>query len=430
MPASPPSNPRRDPRPLPVKARKVVEKLRKAGFEAWWVGGCVRDKLLGVEPHEYDITTSATPDEVMALFRRTVPVGKQFGVVRVRYGGEWFEVATFRADKGYTDGRRPDAIEFVSAREDVLRRDFTVNGLLMDPVSGKIVDWVGGRDDLARRIVRAIGDPHARFAEDRLRMLRAVRFAARLGFDIEPATWKAIRTHAPAIVEVSRERIRDELLRIARAGGPRFRRGVELLEQSGLLEAIFGSERAGLLAAHGGLERALEAVPASDDALAALGTWWFRLGERGAERQGRDLVLSNAQIAAVAGIVRVAGSAAPPAAFRDWDLAERKRFVRDVPRAQAADAVRALGAGGLLDESAAAQLETALRTWTEAELFPPRLVRGGDLIAQGYRPGPDFKRALGAVEDAQLRGEVNTRDEALALAVAKLEELRSGGPTS
>jgi tRNA nucleotidyltransferase/poly(A) polymerase len=217
-------------------AAAVVRRLRAAGHEAFLVGGCVRDIIRGVTPQDFDIVTAARPEQVQTLFARTVPVGARFGVILVIEGGRPYEVATFRSETGYHDGRRPSNVAFVTAEEDVRRRDFTVNGLLMDPETGRIIDYVGGRRDIDQRLIRTIGDPTERFAEDHLRMLRAVRFTAVLGFTIDPETLAAIRRQAPAVRLISTERIREELNRIFTSGGAR--EGMELLAESGLLEEI------------------------------------------------------------------------------------------------------------------------------------------------------------------------------------------------
>ncbi len=214
-------------------SREIVSRLQAAGFEAFWVGGCVRDHLLGREPVDFDIATSARPVEIEALFERTLAVGKQFGVMVVVQGGHEFQVATFRAEADYTDGRRPGRVEFADARADSERRDFTINGLFLDPNTGRIFDWVGGEADLRARLVRTIGMPGDRFAEDHLRLLRAVRFAAQLGFEIEAGTAEAIRVNAGRISTVSPERVRDELLNVFRP--PHAARGLDLLRSSGLL---------------------------------------------------------------------------------------------------------------------------------------------------------------------------------------------------
>src|SRR6185503_13759125 len=215
------------------RAIDIVRRLRPAGHEAYFAGGSVRDQLLGREPDDFDIATSAPPDTVRALFPRTVPVGAQFGVILVLEGGEPFEVATFRSDDAYVDGRRPTKVHFVSAREDAFRRDFTINALFLDPMTDTVVDFVAGEADLRAGVIRAIGDAGARIAEDRLRMLRAVRLAARLGFTIEPATLAAIRAAAPTITDIADERIGDEVVKILTEGAAR--RGFELLADTGLL---------------------------------------------------------------------------------------------------------------------------------------------------------------------------------------------------
>jgi tRNA nucleotidyltransferase/poly(A) polymerase len=214
----------------------IVRRLRAEGHEAFLVGGCVRDIIRGVTPHDFDIVTAAMPEQVRALFTRTVPVGARFGVVLVIEREQPYEVATFRVETDYDDGRRPSRVAFATAEEDVRRRDFTVNGLLMDPETGRIIDYVDGRRDIERRLIRTIGDPLERFAEDHLRMLRAVRFTAVLGFTIDPETLAAIRLQTPAVRRISAERIREELNRILTSG--RGREGMELLNESGLLQEI------------------------------------------------------------------------------------------------------------------------------------------------------------------------------------------------
>ncbi len=226
-------------------ATSIVRTLRDAGHQAYLVGGCVRDLLLGREPADYDISTDATPDEVMRIFPDTYAVGVQFGVVLVPApktsetgrNNETVEIATFRSDIGYTDGRHPDEVRFTkNAREDVARRDFTINGLLLDPITNQVLDFVGGRRDLDAGIIRAIGNPELRFAEDKLRMLRAVRFASRFGYGIEPETFAAIQELAPQIHHVSSERVRDELTRMLTEG--RAREAFQLLDVTGLLREV------------------------------------------------------------------------------------------------------------------------------------------------------------------------------------------------
>jgi poly(A) polymerase len=223
-------------RPPRQSAAAIVRTLQHAGHSAFWVGGCVRDFLLGREPGDYDIATSARPEQIEALFTKTIPVGRKFGVIIVVAGEHQFQVATFRAEADYRDGRRPETVVFADARADAGRRDFTVNGLFYDPVTEKIHDWVEGETDLRAKLIRTIGSPDERFAEDHLRLLRAVRFATQIGFEIEPTTFGAIQKHAAKIKLISAERIRDELLKLFAA--PDAARGLELLHTSGLLEHV------------------------------------------------------------------------------------------------------------------------------------------------------------------------------------------------
>jgi len=218
-------------------AIRIIRRLRKAGHQALLAGGCVRDRLLGHRPKDYDVATDATPETVVRLFRRTIRVGMQFGVVIVLQGPHQVEVATFRSEAGYTDGRRPDRVVFCDAEQDALRRDFTVNGMFYDPVGRRVIDYVGGRNDLKRRVLRTIGTPDERFGEDYLRMLRAVRFAVQLDFEIEPTTWAGIRRHAERITQVSGERIAVELEAILTH--PDRARGIRLLIDAGLGRRIF-----------------------------------------------------------------------------------------------------------------------------------------------------------------------------------------------
>ncbi|HZR16679.1 MAG TPA: CCA tRNA nucleotidyltransferase [Verrucomicrobiae bacterium] len=223
-------------RALKATATNIVRRLQNAGFQAYWVGGCVRDFLLGREPGDYDIVTSALPEQIESVFRRTIPVGRKFGVLIVVEDDQQFQVATFRAEADYRDGRHPERISFGDAEADARRRDFTVNGLFYDPLAERLHDWVGGEADLRKKLIRTIGAPEERFAEDHLRLLRAVRLAAQLDFEIEPATFDAIKSTAPAIRAISAERIRDELLKLFQP--PHAARGLRLLSDSGLLDPI------------------------------------------------------------------------------------------------------------------------------------------------------------------------------------------------
>ncbi|MGD0060922.1 MAG: CCA tRNA nucleotidyltransferase [Verrucomicrobiia bacterium] len=239
------------------RATKIVRRLREAGYVAYFVGGCVRDMVRGVEPQDFDIATSATPEEVQRLFAKTVPLGAAFGVVLVIEDDHQFEVATFRSDDAYIDGRRPTGVRYGSPEEDAQRRDFTVNGMFFDPIGNEIIDYVGGRADIERKVVRTIGEPRQRFTEDKLRMLRAVRFAANLEFDIDPATFAAVREMASQISVVSAERIREELIKTFTR--PHAGRGLELLDASGLLKEILPE-----IAAMKGVEQPPEFHPEGD----------------------------------------------------------------------------------------------------------------------------------------------------------------------
>lgn len=405
-----PTQPSHDERPLHEKAASVVRKLREAGHEAYFAGGCVRDMLMGREPKDWDVTTSASADDVMALFRRTIAIGAQFGVVQVRYGGAQFEVATFRTEHGYSDGRRPDRVERATAREDVLRRDFTINGLLYDPEQERVLDWVSGQDDIRNEVVRAIGDPEARFGEDHLRMLRAVRFAARFGFRIDDATFEAIRRHAGAVVTVSAERVREELARTLAEGGAA--RGMELLGGSGLMDVVLPELtpiREDGRFAH--CIRMLEAMAPGDFVLGLAILLHEVSGER-VEALGRRLRLSNQETARLVALVegRRQSDRAP-----SLDQADLRRFLRQPHFASIMELLRLDAHAGHGDPDTWRACVQERDRLPQDALFPPRLLDGNDLKRLGYAPGPRFKAALDALEDAQLREEVSTRDEAVAL---------------
>lgn len=422
-------------------ARAVIERLHAAGHVAYFVGGSVRDQLRGEEPSEFDVATDATAAAVQALFPRTVPVGAQFGVVLVLVDGQPVEVASFRADAEYRDGRRPSAVRPATPEEDARRRDFTINGMFRDAASGAVLDFVGGRADLDAGIIRAIGDPAARFAEDRLRMLRAVRFAARLGFTIEPATFAAIRAHATAITGVSWERIGDELVRILTEGAAA--RGFALLDESGLLAEVLPEVAAmkgvaqspdfhpeGDVFTHtllllGGLRR-----PTPELALAAL---LHDVAKREcAQRRpdGRITFHGHAEIGAVRAVAicqRLRRSR------ETWERVEW--LVRHHLRIAAAPQMRRSTLRRFLAEPHIEELlelarldvlasnqnleaydfcRQAQAAFAGEPIRPPPLLRGRDLLALGYPSGPLFAEILRAVEERQLEGELATRDDAVA----------------
>ncbi|MFO0728029.1 MAG: CCA tRNA nucleotidyltransferase [Myxococcota bacterium] len=407
-------------------AVSVARRLRDAGFEAYFAGGCVRDLLLGRTPKDFDIATDATPTQVQGLFRRTVLVGAAFGVIRVRVAdGQEYEVATYRTDGTYTDGRRPDAVSYSKDKqEDVARRDFTINALLMDPFTDEILDYVGGRTDLGRGLIRAVGDAERRFFEDKLRMLRAVRFASRFGFGIEASTQAAIQKHASSIVLVSAERIVAELHAMWSGPGPSA--GMELLGALGLFSPIFsfvpGEALGELLPDFGRLgaalnfvERALAAGP-DPEAAATLG-WSLVLSRRDERHQVdgvlRSMKLSQKLMRDVRRVLELEPSLFDPSTMRQ---ADRVRLLREkvAPLALAHLAARR----GMDDPG----LDLLLREHRQAlaDALPTEpWVGGNDLMRLGLTPSPRFKEILWAVETEILERRIHTKEEALALA-AKL----------
>ncbi len=365
----------------------------------------MRDLLLGREPADLDIVTAASPGAVAALFDRTIPIGAEFGVVAVVLDGHPYQVATFRSEGPYLDGRRPTSVEFADAAADVMRRDFTINALLYDPIGDNVIDHVGGRADLERRIIRTVGDPASRFAEDRLRLLRAVRLAAELEFDIEPATLAAIMALAPTVAGVSAERVRDELLRLLVATGRAD--GVRLLERTGLLVAILPE------VAEPGEElvvtvRALQALK-SPTAVLAAATFLNRLDASTVPDICRRLRLSAADSRRIALLV------ADHRRLQDLPEMERSRARRLLRRDDAADLIELHRVDclarddGLTTYYLAAELAAA---GAGAALGPARLMGGDDLIALGYVPGPHFAEMLDAIEEAQAGGQITSPDEA------------------
>ncbi|MCC7518953.1 MAG: CCA tRNA nucleotidyltransferase [Verrucomicrobiae bacterium] len=433
-------------------AARVAARLRAAGHEAFFAGGCVRDALRRRRPKDYDVATSARPSEVERLFKRTVGVGKAFGVMRVREGGVETEVATFRVDGPYRDGRRPSAVRFCGAEEDAKRRDFTVNGLFYDPARRRVADYVGGRSDLARRVLRAIGDPRARFQEDHLRMLRAVRFAAELGFRIEAATWRAVRAMAPRIRRVSSERIRDELTKLLVS--PRPGHGIKLLAKSGLLRRILpevdrmrGVPQPRAFHPEGDVfvhtTVALDQLPKKPSAALAWATLLHDVGkpptfERSPRRGRRIRFPGHAGVGAKMAdriLRRLRFSNAEREAIAE--IVGNHMTFKDVPRMRLATIKRLLARSTFEDELAMHRADCLashgsvsnvriLRGWQRKlkreEIRPPRLVTGADLIALGWKPGPIFGRILAEIEDAQLAGEIATREQALAFAARPRDE--------
>jgi poly(A) polymerase len=426
-----------DPRTLAIE---IVRRLRGAGHEAYLAGGCVRDQLLGREPLDFDIATSAPPETVRMLFRRTIPVGARFGVILVVESGRPFEVATFRSDDAYIDGRRPSRVHFGSARQDAERRDFTINALFLDPLSGELVDFVGGAADVQRGVIRAIGDAHARIAEDRLRMLRAVRFAARLGFTIEPVTHAAIGAAAPTITDIAGERIGDEIVKILTEGGAR--RGFELLAETGLLMPVLpevarltGTAQSPDFHPEGDVFThtllLLAQLPAGATESLALGALLHdvakpacagakndritfyghtRVGEEMAVAICQRLRRSRVTWERVAYLVRnhLRLVQAP-----DMRLSTLKKMLREAGFDELLALARMDALASNLDLTYVGFCERRRAELAAEEVMRPAPVLGGaDLIALGYPPGPRFGEILHALEEAQLEGEVRTRAEA------------------
>jgi poly(A) polymerase len=392
-------------------ALRVVDRLEKAGHEALFAGGCVRDTVLGREPKDYDIATDATPDEVTGLFRRSAQVGARFGVVVVRMAQLQVEVATFRTDGSYADGRRPESVTFSTPKEDALRRDFTINGMFQRPATGEIIDFVGGQADARAGLVRAIGDPLVRFGEDHLRMLRAVRFATRLGFEIEERTFAAIRDEADSIRTISTERIRMELEQIL--ADPHRARGWRLLRETGLVNLLVGglSWRASEADA---VALRLDALGESVAAETALAVLLIDRSVRDVRALMARFTFSRHSVQRVCWLLE---SLALLMGTRDLELADVKTL-----RAHGGlDELVALHRSELtargLDVSAADAFACRAAAIAEESVAPAPFVTGDDLQAMGMRPG----RRMGEVLDALYRGQLNEEilNEAEAFARAR-----------
>jgi poly(A) polymerase len=444
-------------------ANSICETLIRNGHQAFLVGGCVRDVLLGREAADYDVSTDATPDRVIALFPNSVPVGAQFGVIIVPLEKYQVEIATFRSDIGSADGRHPERVVFsASPEEDVQRRDFTINGLLMRHDTGEVLDFVNGQADLRAGILRAIGEPGLRFNEDKLRMLRAVRFSARFGFPIEPATFDAIRHHAHEIDQVSAERIREELTKMLTEGAASL--AFELLDKTGLLQQVLPE-----VAAMQGVEQPpqyhpegdvwvhtllmLQGLPAGSAPTLA---WGILLHDVGKPPTYRPVSETGDRIRFDGHVdvgVRIAEAICHRLRFSNEDLAQilalianhmrfidvqrmrastLKRFVR-LPRFDehlALHRLDCLSSHRLLD--AYDFVRRVLEETPPEEIRPERLITGDDLQTLGYKPGPAFGEILRSVEDAQLEGQLKTKEDAVAFVSSsfgpKQRKARTNGP--
>jgi poly(A) polymerase len=439
-----------------VQAVQIIRTLRQQGFQAYLVGGCVRDYLLDREPLDWDVATDATPNDVMHIFPETYAVGAQFGVVLVPYEEKGkkgtIEVATFRSDGAYSDGRHPDEVRFAKTpQEDVQRRDFTINGMLLDPLDGdKVLDFVGGREDLKLGIIRTIGDPERRFAEDKLRMLRAVRFAARFNYTIAPGTMRAMQALAPQIKQVSNERVRDELTKMLTEG--KARRAFELLDESKLLPEVLPE-----IAKEKGVEQPPQFHPEGDvwiHTLMLLGgleaggsptlAWGallhdvgkpptFRrapdrirfdnhadIGAKMAEAICQRLRMSNDDTEQITAIVSQHMKFPELPKMRESTL---KRFLRQPKFEEHLEMHRLDCLSSHRDLTLYEFAKEKLATTPPEQIRPEPLVTGHDLIAAGYPAGPRFKNMLSEVEDAQLEGAVATKEEAM-----EFVRQRFGGP--
>lgn len=464
------------PKSIETLAATVVRRLRTAGHSAFWVGGCVRDFLLGRPPGDYDIATSARPEEIEALFKRTVAVGRKFGVIVVVEGKHQFQVATFRAEADYRDGRRPETVVFSDARADAVRRDFTINGLFYDPVAGQLHDWVGGEADLRARVIRTIGPPEERFAEDHLRLLRAVRFAARLGFDIEPETFAAIQRFAPKIRAISAERIRDELLKLfappelrgtglqprtardsqsagSETGAPAAR-GLELLRDSGLLAHVLPEVAAtetcnqspdyhpeGTVFQH--LCLMLRHLPPGADPLLPWAVLMHDIAKPLTASRDPDTgsihFYEHEKIGATMAaeilerlrfprkpIEDIAKAVRHHMQFKDA-LQMRKSTLRRLllrptfPLELELHRLDCLGSHGRLDvfDFLVAQAEQLKH---QPQIHPP-LLTGDDLIKLGMKPGPAMGRLLAELREKQLADDIKTKQDARTWARQRIAEV-------
>ncbi|HNX68750.1 MAG TPA: CCA tRNA nucleotidyltransferase [Candidatus Omnitrophota bacterium] len=429
------------------RALSVATQLKNAGFVAYFAGGCVRDHLMGKKPEDFDIATNAKPEDVEKIFLKTVPVGKQFGVMIVVEGDIPFEVATFRCEGGYQDGRHPTQVAFTSPEEDVQRRDFTVNGLFYDPFAKQVIDYVEGVEDIPRKVIRAIGDPDARFDEDKLRLLRAIRFASTLGFEIEKKTWDAVCRKAAEIRAVSPERIREELVKIfTRTGAAR---GYVLLSESGLMKEILPE-----IEALRGVEQPKNFHPEGDvfehtrllfenlrppvSVILAFSALFHDVGKpkTSAIRKGRltfyehseegadisrevmkRLRFSNEEIAGVCECV------ANHMKFMDVKKMRAGKLKLFISRPYFGEEmelhrVDCVASHGMLDNYEF--LQGKLQEYAHEELKPKPFVNGNDLIAFGMQPGPAMKPVLEELYELQLEGAHKTREEALEWAKKKV----------
>lgn len=424
------------------KAKSIISTLRASGYESFFAGGCVRDQLLGNSPKDYDIATAATPEQVSQLFKNSDTIGAHFGVMLVKITGDSFEIATFRNDGSYSDGRRPDSVSYTTATEDAIRRDFTINGLFKNPLNGEIVDFVHGKVDLEEKTIRAIGKPEKRFQEDALRLLRAIRFAVKLDFDIEPRTWQAILNNAPLLKKISTERITDEfnkiLLHKNRA------RGIQLLHDSGLLKqflpeflALVGCEQPPQFHPEGDvfthtkiMLNMLGEVDSLELCLAVLlhdigkpPTYTYDTKAKRIRFNGHDNV--GAEMATeiltrmrypnkvIKNVTDMVANHMNFMNVQQMKIAKVKRFMarETYPLEIELHRVDCLSSNGITENYDF--LKAMEKKFSEEPLLPTPLLKGKDLIQQGHQPGPQFKKILKNLQTEQLEGNLKTKEEAL-----------------
>jgi poly(A) polymerase len=422
------------------KALAIVRRLVDAGFRAVFAGGCVRDRILGVEPKDFDIATDARPEVVLKLFEHTVAVGAKFGVIAVIVGDDQFEVATFRADAAYLDGRRPSSVRFGAIEEDAIRRDFTIGGMFYDPIADQLIDLVGGMRDLRAGTIRAIGNPDERFEEDHLRILRAIRFAARLNFTIDPATWSAMLRSAPKIGQIAAERIGEEIAMMMTEGGAA--RAMDLMMQSGLMQLLLPEvvemrgcaqpenfHPEGDVYTHTRIGVAM--LPAGCSETVAFGILLHDIAKPRCRAETGDKVtfyghVEQGAVMAAEMLARLKRSRAVQE--RVAYLVKNHLKLCMAPRMRPATLKRMLAEDGFdelmevafMDAMASSSYlgfwhfcKHAMSTMTAQEIRPPRLIGGDDLKELGFTPGPRFKAILKDVEDQQLDGLLANRDDAL-----------------
>jgi len=432
---------------LRKNAEEIVRTLTEKGYIAYFAGGCVRDMIMSIEPKDYDITTNAKPEEIKRLFKRTILVGEKFGVIVVVKDGINYEVATFRSEIGYKNGRHPDKVIFTDEKEDVKRRDFTINGLLFDPLKNRIIDYVGGKDDINNKIIRTIGNPFERFNEDKLRMMRAVRLAVGFGFDIEENTFNAVKCKGFEISEISKERIRDELVKILTEGAAE--RGIKLLDKAGMLKVILpevadmkGVEQPkifhpeGDVFTHTVLMLDLMENPSVELAMAVLlhdigKPETFEVKDRIRFNEHTDvgvkiasdickrLRFTNKEIEYILNLIK------NHLKFKDVMKMKKSTLKRFLSMDKFEEHLELHRLDCLASHKNLANWEYCKKMMKEItieEVKPERLINGDDLINAGFTPGPLFKEILNYIEDEQLEGRIKDKNEAMNLVIQKFGE--------